>query len=231
MDIRLHYMEQGTGFPLILLHGNGEDHTYFTHQIEYFSKQFRIIALDTRGHGQSPRGDTPFTIRQFAEDLRAFLDEHGIGKAHILGFSDGGNVALTFALQYPERVERLILNGANLNPHGVKRSVQWPIEWGYRIASLFAKKDAKAKKNAEMLGLMVNEPNILPEQLHTLAMPTLVVAGNKDMIKQSHTKLIHEHLPNAELVVLPGDHFIANRHAEAFNQAVEQFLKKQEPEI
>ena len=75
MDIKLHYMECGTGAPLILLHGNGEDGSYFVHQIEYFSKNRRVIAVDTRGHGQSPRGDAPFTIRQFAEDLRAFMDE------------------------------------------------------------------------------------------------------------------------------------------------------------
>ena len=71
-----------------------------------FSKHFRVIALDTRGHGRTPRGDAPFTIRQFADDLLAFLDAQGIGKADILGFSDGGNIAMVFALKYPERVIR-----------------------------------------------------------------------------------------------------------------------------
>ena len=64
-----------------------------------------MIALDTRGHGKSPRGDKPFTIRQFAEDLRAFLDEQGIERADLLGFSDGGNIALIFAMRYPQRVD------------------------------------------------------------------------------------------------------------------------------
>ena len=78
MNIRLHYMEKGCGEPLILLHGNGEDSGYFAHQIAHFSKYYRVIAVDTRGHGQSPRGEAPFTIRQFAEDLRAFMDQQQI---------------------------------------------------------------------------------------------------------------------------------------------------------
>ena len=72
MNIKLHYVEKGEGFPLILLHGNGEEHTYFSHQIEYFSETRRVIAIDTRGHGQTPRGNKPFTIKQFAEDLLRF---------------------------------------------------------------------------------------------------------------------------------------------------------------
>lgn len=226
MDTQLNFIEQGQGQPLILLHGNGEDHTYFVHQIDRFSKAYRVVALDTRGHGQSPRGEKPFTIKQFAEDLHDFMDAKGINKATLLGFSDGGNIALTFALKYPERVERLILNGANLFPSGVKPRYQWPIELGYRIAKLFAKKDEKAKHNAELLGLMVNEPHIEPSELAALTMPVLVVAGTKDMIKESHTRLICKSLPNAQLALVEGDHFVANKNADAFNEVVEAFLRK-----
>lgn len=223
-DISLHFVEQGGGKPLILLHGNGEDGSYFKHQIDCFSADYRVIAIDTRGHGQSSRGEKPFTIVQFAEDLHDFMDEKGIAKAILLGFSDGGNITLTFALKYPERVERMIVDGANLFPRGVKPLYQWPIEIGYRIAKLFAKKSDKAKQNAEMLGLMVNEPHIDPVELTRLTMPVLVVAGTKDMIKESHTRLIHKSLPNAQLAILDGDHFVANKNAEAFNKAVKEFL-------
>ena len=101
MDITHHYIEQGSGEPLILLHGNGEDGSYFAHQMEPFSRHFRVIALDTRGHGKTPRGEAPFTIRQFAEDLHGFMDAHGIDRADLLGFSDGGNIAMVFALTHP----------------------------------------------------------------------------------------------------------------------------------
>ena len=226
MDIQLNFIEQGQGQPMVLLHGNGEDSSYFVHQIAHFSKSYRVIAIDTRGHGQSPRGEKPFAIKQFAEDLKDFLDARNIAKAVILGFSDGGNIALEFALKYPERVEKLILNGANLFPSGVKPLYQWPIEVGYRIAKLFSNKSEKAKQNAEMLGLMVNEPHIDPSELARLTMPVLVVAGTKDMIKESHTRLIYKSLPNAQLAFVEGDHFVANKNAEAFNKVVEDFLSR-----
>ena len=123
MDISHYYIEQGAGTPLILLHGNGENSGYFSHQMEAFSAQYHVFALDTRGHGKTPRGDQPLTIRQFAEDLRDFMDRHKIQKAHILGFSDGANIAMISVMKYPERVDKLILDGGNLNPKGVKRSV------------------------------------------------------------------------------------------------------------
>jgi pimeloyl-ACP methyl ester carboxylesterase len=226
MDIQLHFIEQGQGQPMILLHGNGESCDYFEHQIAYFSKQYHVIALDTRGHGQSPRGEKPFTIKQFAEDLHDFMDEKSIEKAHILGFSDGGNIALTFALKYPDRVEKMIVDGANLFPSGVRPLYQWPIEIGYRIARLFSKKSEKAKQNAEMLGLMVNEPHIEPSELARLTMPVLVIAGTKDMIKESHTRLIYKSLPNAQMNIIEGDHFVANKNADAFNKVVDLFLRK-----
>jgi len=225
-DIQLHYIEQGQGQPLILLHGNGEDSSYFEHQIPYFSKNYRVIAIDTRGHGKSPRGEKPFTIVQFAEDLHDFMDEKGIGKAILLGFSDGGNIALTFALNYPDKVVKMIVDGANLFPSGVKPLYQWPIEIGYLIAKLFSKKSEHAKQNAEMLGLMVNEPHIEPSELARLTMPILVVAGTKDMIKDKHTRLIYKSLPNAKLEIIDGDHFVANKNYEAFNTVVKAFLKE-----
>ena len=224
-DISLHFVEQGRGKPLILLHGNGEDGSYFKHQINCFSANYRVIAIDTRGHGQSPRGEKPFTIVQFADDLHDFMDENCIDQAILLGFSDGGNIALTFALKYPKRVEKLILNGANLFPSGVKARYQWPIEIGYHIAKLFAKKSKKAKQNAEMLGLMVNEPHIDPVELARLTMPVLVVAGTKDMIKEKHTRLIYKSLPNARLSIIEGNHFVANKNAVVFNKEVSEFLR------
>lgn len=224
MDIELYYREAGSGEPLIMLHGNGESGEYFINQIEHFQSRYRVIAPDTRGHGRSPRGEAPFTIAQFANDLYDFMQGLGIARAVILGFSDGANIAMKFAMQHPEMVKALILNGGNLDPSGVKRTAQFPIEIGYKIACRFAAKSPSAKKNAEMLGLMVNEPHIAPEELKKLDLPVLVIAGTKDMIRREHTELIARSLPRAQLVFLKGDHFIANREPEAFNRAVSAFL-------
>lgn len=225
MDISLFYQEQGKGEPIFLLHGNGEDGTYFVNQLSFFSDRYRVIAVDTRGHGKSPRGTAPFTMEQFAMDLKDLMDRLQIQEAVILGFSDGANIAMKFALKYPEKVKALILNGGNLNTKGVKRRIQIPIEIGYRFAKLFAGKSEEAKAHMEILGLMVHEPNIEPAALHTLQMPTLVIAGTRDMIKENHTKLIAGSIPNAKLSIIEGDHFIAQKRPQEFNREVEAFLR------
>lgn len=225
MDINLYYQEKGNKEPFILLHGNGENGSYFKNQIDYFSDRYRVIALDTRGHGKSPRGTKPFTIEQFSCDLYGFMVSLELSNAVILGFSDGANIAMKFAIKYPDKVKALILNGGNLNPKGVKRSTQIPIEIGYKIAGRFASKSTDAKKNAEMLGLMVNEPNIEPNELSKIIAPTLVICGSSDMIKESHTKEIAENIPNARLSIIKGNHFIANKRYAAFNKEVEDFLQ------
>lgn len=225
MDIALNYIEKGAGFPLILLHGNGESAEYFEYQTAYFSSSYRVIAIDTRGHGTSPRGMEPFTIVQFAKDLKEFLDGMGITKAHILGFSDGGNIALEFALKYGSYVEKLVLNGANLNPGGVKKSVQIPICIGYGIVSIITLFSKPAIRKKELLGLMVNQPDITPEQLRTVTAQTLVLVGSRDMIKGEHSRLIADSLKHGTYCCLEGTHFIAHEEPEAFNRAVERFLK------
>ena len=226
MDIDLFYLEKGQGDPLILLHGNGESSEYFKKQIDEFAKWYHVFAVDTRGHGKSPRGTRPFTIRQFAEDLLCFMDQHQIEKAHLLGFSDGGNIAMIFAMRHPERVDRLILNGANLNTRGVKRSTQIPIEIGYRVAGLFAGKSDSARLHAEMLGLMVNDPNVRKEDLKMIRARTLVIAGTKDVIRESQTRTIAKGIRDSRLVILKGSHFIASENPKEFNSAVLDFLKK-----
>ena len=163
MDIQLHFTEHGSGKPLALLHGNGEDSTYFEHQIDFFQDRYRVIAVDSRGHGASPRGVAPFTLDQFARDLADFMDGLGLESAHLLGFSDGANIALLFALAHPERVRSLVLNGGNLFPEGLTEQTRREIdeEYGQALA-------AKDERQLELLRLMIDEPHIDPASLNTL---------------------------------------------------------------
>ena len=123
----------------------------------------------------------------------------------------------------------------------MKPPTQIPIVLGYRAASFLAglkkpglrgKFTDKAQYNAQMLGLMVNDPDILPEELAEntdpdfINMKKLVIAGDKDMIRDAHTRLIYANLPNAEIRVLHGTHFIAREKYREFNRAVESFLEK-----
>lgn len=211
---------------LILLHGNGENHTYFIKQIPAFSPHFRLVLMDTRGQGQSTGGDGELNFSVFAADLLALMDHLQIAKAHLLGFSDGGNLALTFALAHPERVQSLILNGANLEPGGVKLSTQLPIVLGYGCCRLLSPFSHKARQNGALLGLMVNHPHIPPQALAALTMPALVIVGERDMIRDRHSQIIARSLPNAQFVRIPGgDHFCAAKCPEVFNHAVLSFLQ------
>lgn len=226
MSFKLHYTDQGFGTPLILLHGNGDNGDYFKNQIEHFSRLYRVITVDTRGHGKSPRGAAPFTLEQFAEDLYCLLNDLGISKANILGFSDGGNIALIFALKYPDYINRLILNGANIFPSGLKTSFLLSVRTLFCINSAFAKFSRRAMRRRELLRLMVKEPDILPQKLAGINIPTLVIAGTKDLIKEKHTRLIADSLPDSRLCFLHGGHSIAKTQSVEFNQTVEKFLKE-----
>lgn len=238
--MELYYTEKGSGNPMVLLHGNGEDGTCFKEQIQYFSMKYHVFAVDTRGHGKSPRGTKPFTLKQFAKDLKTFVDKRKIKKMILLGFSDGGNIALIFTLKYPEYVERLILNGANLNPFGMKHRVYAQILSEYALALQKGVADKKLeheaekqikeklKRKRERLGLMLREPRISPQSLRKIQIPVLVIAGTNDMIKKSHTKLIHRMLPESYISFIEGNHFIAYEKSKEFNQAVENFLKDTE---
>lgn len=111
-DAQIFYLEYPSPHPhaqtLILLHGNGEAHRYFARQIAAFSARFRLVLMDTRGQGRSSAGRGKLNFSVFAQDLLRLMDALHIPKAHLLGFSDGGNLALTFALAHPQRVRSLI---------------------------------------------------------------------------------------------------------------------------
>ncbi len=227
MDIELNYREAGEGYPLILLHGNGEDGGHFRHQLDFFStKGYRVIAIDTRGQGESPRGTAPFTYEQFAKDLEGFMDEHGLFRADILGFSDGAVTALLFAMTHPERITKLILNGANLDPEGIVEPIRKKIASKAEQFEKAKDESPEAMAQYENFELMAKHPSIDPKELSKVECPTLVIVGTNDLIDAAHTELIYRSLPNAELVFVQGDHFIAYDNPGAFNDAVYKFLKE-----
>ena len=226
MDIELFYEEMGSGEPLILLHGNGEDHTIFDNVAKHFAKQYHVIAIDTRGHGKSPLGDEPFSLYQFAEDLNEFMNEQKIEKANILGFSDGGNVALIFASEYPEKVIKLIANGANTKPSGIKPLVHLAMFFRYMLYSVAAAFSGKFELKKALYYIMLHEPHITKEELEQITAPTLVLVGTEDLIKESESKYIKKSIPNSEIVFVLGDHFIVKNNTKDYIFAVEKFLNK-----
>lgn len=215
----------GTGERVVvLLHGNGEDYRCFDRQLDLFAQSYRVLAIDSRGHGSSGMGE-PFSLRAMADDVKTVLDALGIPKASLIGFSDGGNVALYFALRYPSRLEKLVVAGANLSLEGLTKRERRrdKVVWGIlRFGGRFS---SGMRKKALVYGLMVTEPDIDPWELETIEAPTLVLAGERDMIREQHTKLIAKSIPGARLRIIPSsDHFIFRNQPGWVNTIILKFL-------
>ena len=119
--------------------------------------RYRVIAVDSRGYGASGSGGHGLSFEMMAEDLKTVLDTLGVKKAHFLGFSDGGNLAIKFALTHPEYIDKLILNAANVEMFsGVKPQVQLPVMAGYGVAAALSRFSKKAARRRDVLGLMVH---------------------------------------------------------------------------
>lgn len=225
-DVELYYEIYGEGEPLILLHGNGGSIQEFYKQIPELSKEFKIIAIDTRGQGQSKdftKGDLSYKI--FADDLKNLMDHLNLPKANILGWSDGGNTGLEFALKYPQSVNKLIIIGANAFPEGVDGELLKNFKGKLKFMELANQPEHDAEKR--LLNLMVNEPNISKKSLNEIKNPVLVIAGENDVIRKQHTEMLAKEIPNATLKIYPqASHYLPFEIADELNKDVVEFLKK-----
>jgi pimeloyl-ACP methyl ester carboxylesterase len=190
--ITLYYEKTGEGQPIILLHGNGEDHQIFDVLTDQLKENFSVYAIDSRGHGKSTRV-RELDYRSMAEDIAEFIKILGLVKPILYGFSDGGIIGLIIAYTYPELLSKLIISGANLTPEGVKKRYLNLFRFLYYIT-----------RNPNFR-LMVTQPHISVEELHKIVVPTLVLAGSKDLIKEEHTIQIAEAIPNCTLQILTGE--------------------------
>ena len=190
--ITLHYEIYGNGYPLIVLHGNGEDITIFTKAIEKLQEHFTVYAIDTRGHGKS----SPvyeYHYSDMADDLYAFITGLGIDHPAIFGFSDGGITALMMAYTHPEIPAAIIASGANSNPKGLK-----PL---YRFGFARMLRSTHDPK----LAVMLYEPKMTANELGRITAPVLITAGSQDMIKKEDTEFLHRSIPESRLMILEGE--------------------------
>ncbi|RZJ90327.1 MAG: alpha/beta fold hydrolase [Chryseobacterium sp.] len=225
-DGEIYYEIYGKGEPLFLMHGNNESINSFREQIEPLAKHYRIIALDTRGQGNSINRKTlAYSYEQFADDLSAVMNAMSIKKASLLGWSDGGNTALAFALKHPEKVEKMVLMGANLSPgtDAIEQDVIRLFE--NRRDSLMKLPDANAQNQLRLTELVLKEPHINPANLKSINKPVLVVAGEFDVVKRDHTMLIQSSIKDAQLEIIKGsDHYAPLKNSKVFNKIVLDFL-------
>ena len=166
--ITLEYSKEGTGEPLILLHGNGEDHHIFDKLAEKLKEKFTVYAIDSRNHGKSSMTDD-FSYETMAEDIFSFINALEPGGVSLVGFSDGAVISLFLALKYPDIIKKMALLGVNLKPSDFKKNC-------YE----YVKKEYEKTKNP-LFKLMLEEPNIELDRLAGINIPSLIIAGEDDI--------------------------------------------------
>ena len=225
--IKLYYETYGTGEPLLLLHGNGQSISAFNGQIPELARHYQVIAVDTRAQGQSTNGKQTLTYDLFADDMSALLTALHIPAAHVVGWSDGGNTGLSLAPHYPQQVKKLVTMGANLwaDTLALTPATLKEVHKGISQTTLFYPFLKQARTARPLMVLLRDYPRIKAADLAGIAAPTLVLAGEKDLIQPAHTRLIAASLPKGEVQILPGlTHYAPQEDPAVFNAAVLAFL-------
>jgi pimeloyl-ACP methyl ester carboxylesterase len=228
--IKLYYEVYGSGTPLLMIHGNGGNIASMSQQIAYFMPQYQVVVADSRGHGKSQMGEGRLTYEQMAEDLNSLLELRKLKSVYVLGWSDGGILGLLLAIHHPDKVGKLAIMGANLNPEG---AYDWALEMVAQQSKMVEEKIASGDKAPrwqvmkQYLDLLGKQPHIPVSDLHQITAPTLVMAGDKDVIRGEHTLQIFENIPHAHLCIFPGaTHLIPIQNAPLFNRTVALFFEK-----
>ncbi len=219
----IYYQEYGpssslsaSGTPIVLIHGSTIDsHTDWDALIPALAKEYKVFAPDCRGHGRSNNPDMSYSFKELADDAAAFVRAMGYEKAHIIGHSNGGNVALLTAVEHPEVTQTCIPQAANayvtrylierepgiFDPARVEREAP---EWRDEMIKLHSEVNGKDYWR-DLLWLtlkeLISEPNYSPADLARVDVPMLVIMGADDKVNapDEHAQYIAKHVPNAEL--------------------------------
>jgi pimeloyl-ACP methyl ester carboxylesterase len=220
--INLYYEIYGTGKPLIFLHGSGGSIRSSRAKIEYFKKYFKVIAIDSRGHGKSIDTTTKqLTYVQMANDIKVLLDSLNIDSAFVQGQSDGGILGLLLAINFPGKISKLATYGANMFPG--KKAIFDEID-NLVLDTLKATKNFNTKR---LYSLLAYQPNITGKDLQKIKCPVLIMSGDRDVIRLEHSIKIFNNIPNSNLFVMPGaTHYGTVEKPELFNLVLLDFLNR-----
>jgi pimeloyl-ACP methyl ester carboxylesterase len=229
----IHYDSYGHGDPVLLLHGGLSNKLSWFSQLPWLvASGRRVVLIDTRGHGNSTPGDSKLSYQIFAEDTLRVLDRLGIQRTDVIGWSDGGIIALLLGLEAPQRIGRIVAISANFDPSGVIPEAQdeprtislnkitdrlrsWWSGAGERHAVL----------EAEIKELWRTAPQLGHSDLQAITAPTLVITGENDIIDLRHSSELAQVLANGKLEIVPdAGHFAPVTHARQINQLISAFL-------
>src|SRR5580700_2922914 len=220
---RIYYAVRGNGPTLVFLHGGGDSGEHsFVRQLDVFSEHHFIVAPDQVGQGRTPDVPGPLSYTAMMEDTVALLHKLKLARVDIVGFSDGGILALMLAIRHPELVRRLIISGVNIAPEGLN-----PDSLEDLRANQIPKPTTIDEKLAQLWLTSPTYQQLNLELLEKIQQPVLVISGDRDAITLEHTLKIFHALPNAELCVLPGtDHMTFSSRSDWLNPIIGEFLDR-----
>jgi pimeloyl-ACP methyl ester carboxylesterase len=231
--IQIYYAEYGPGPPVILLHGGLANSDYWGNLIPALSPHYRVIVMDSRGHGRSTRDAQPYGYDLMASDVVGLMDYLKIAKADIVGWSDGAIIGLDIAMNHPDRIGRLFSFAANSVTSGLKPD----IDKNPTFAAFIARAGEEYKKNsptpdqydaflAQIGGMWATQPNWTAAELARIKTPVMIAYGDHDeAIRREHTEELAKEVPGAKLLILPDvSHFAMLQNPAEFNAAVLNFL-------
>jgi pimeloyl-ACP methyl ester carboxylesterase len=231
--IKIWYATFGRGEPVILLHGGLANSNYWGNLVRALQARYRVIVMDSRGHGRSTRNTEPYGYDLMAADVVGLMDFLKIPRAAIVGWSDGAILGLDIAMQHPERVAKLFAFAANSDPSGVADIANSPV---------FNAFIARAEKEYEQLSptpteykaflaqitkMWETQPNWTADDLKKITVPTWIVdADHDEAIKRENTEFMAANIPNAGLLLQPEvGHFSFIQDPEQFTADVLHFLQ------
>ncbi|MBO0930704.1 alpha/beta fold hydrolase [Fibrella aquatilis] len=226
--VKLYVEEYGRGKPLLLIHGNGGSIEAFSKTIPYFAKSRRVIAVDSRAQGKSVDLGDSLSFEQMADDFAALLTTLKLDSVDVIGWSDGGINAILLAMRHPKKVHSFVSTGANLTPDS---TALIPASWKdmqriYAADHNKPRTTAKEKNDWKVFMLDMLQPNIPMSALQAVRCPALIVAGDRDVIVTQHTVAIQQHIPGAQLWILPNSgHATLIDHADEFNRKTDAFFR------
>ena len=225
--VSLYYETYGDGQPLLLVHGHGASIGTMAAQIDLFKKHYKVVAMDSRDHGRSSDSDSPLTYEKMTDDLAALIDHLELDSADVIGWSDGGIEALLLGVRHPSKVKKIVSMAANLNPstRAIYRETDELVRSMLASAPDSVRNTPAGRRAQKVTGMMLKEPNIDPTMLERITAPTLVLAGDHDIIRTEHIVEIFNHLQNAQLGIFPNStHMVPFDDPERFNATIERFL-------
>jgi pimeloyl-ACP methyl ester carboxylesterase len=230
----------GSGPPLVLLHGGLVTNATWGQMAPGLAEHFRVLAPERRGHGHTPDVEGPFTYALMAEDTIAFLEEVVGGPAHLVGWSDGGNIGLIVAFKRPDLVTKLVPISANFNAEGTEAEILEGFEEASGEGAEFAfmrglyeeaSPDGPGHwpivfEKIKRMGLDYDPP-ITVEDLGKITSPTLVMASDDDIVTMEHTVEMYRSIPNSQLAIVPGtSHVLVMEKPDEVNRLILEFLRK-----